>query len=144
MFSNWEGFFLLSWSTIPPLLPFSPTGTHFMNSNKNLISISAFDNPVRFFFFPFLCLAFQDNARQKYTELVSSLVSAESASQKKDSSPEQSGYGGYETILVTTKNNITKIMFNRPDRKNAINQKVKKLTWEDSWFLISWINWLNF
>ncbi|XP_074908246.1 enoyl-CoA delta isomerase 2 isoform X7 [Buteo buteo] len=66
----------------------------------------------------------QDNARQKYTELVSSLVSAESAGQKKDASPEESRHGGYETILVTTKNNITKIMFNRPDRKNAINHKM--------------------
>ncbi|NWX49025.1 ECI2 isomerase, partial [Steatornis caripensis] len=66
----------------------------------------------------------QDNARQKYTELVSSLVSAESASQKKDVPPEESRHNGYETILVTTKNNITKIMFNRPDRKNAINHKM--------------------
>ncbi|NWH53657.1 ECI2 isomerase, partial [Fregata magnificens] len=66
----------------------------------------------------------QDNARQKYTELVSSLVSAESAGQKKNASPEESRHDGYETILVTTKNNITKIMFNRPDRKNAINHKM--------------------
>ncbi|XP_072709320.1 enoyl-CoA delta isomerase 2 isoform X2 [Ciconia boyciana] len=66
----------------------------------------------------------QDNARQKYTELVSSLVSAESAGQKKDASPEEGRHDGYETILVTNKNNITKIMFNRPDRKNAINHKM--------------------
>ncbi|KAM9302781.1 enoyl-CoA delta isomerase 2 [Morus bassanus] len=66
----------------------------------------------------------QDNARQKYAELVSSLVSAESAGQKKDASPEESRHGGYETILVTTKNNITTIMFNRPDRKNAISRKM--------------------
>ncbi|KFQ38051.1 hypothetical protein N332_05197, partial [Mesitornis unicolor] len=62
----------------------------------------------------------QDNARQKYTELVSSLVSAESAGQN----TEEGSHGGYETILVTTKNNITKITFNRPDRKNAINHKM--------------------
>ncbi|NWU69824.1 ECI2 isomerase, partial [Pterocles burchelli] len=66
----------------------------------------------------------QDNARQKYTEVVSRLVSAESADQKKDASPEESRQGGYETLLVTTKNNITKIMFNRPDKKNAINHKM--------------------
>ncbi|NXA13311.1 ECI2 isomerase, partial [Sapayoa aenigma] len=66
----------------------------------------------------------QDNARQKYAELVSSLVSAESASQKKDASPEEGRHDGYETIIVTTKNNITKIMFNRPDRKNAINHQM--------------------
>uniref|UniRef100_A0A493TG81 Enoyl-CoA delta isomerase 2 n=5 Tax=Anas TaxID=8835 RepID=A0A493TG81_ANAPP len=66
----------------------------------------------------------QDNARQKYTELVSSLISAESAGQTKDASPEESRHGGYETIIVTTKNNITKIMFNRPERKNAINHQM--------------------
>uniref|UniRef100_A0A8C3QZL6 Enoyl-CoA delta isomerase 2 n=2 Tax=Cyanoderma ruficeps TaxID=181631 RepID=A0A8C3QZL6_9PASS len=66
----------------------------------------------------------QDDARQKYADLVSSLVSAESASQKKEASPEEGRHDGYETIIVTTKNNITKIMFNRPDRKNAINQQM--------------------
>ncbi|NXL68561.1 ECI2 isomerase, partial [Chordeiles acutipennis] len=66
----------------------------------------------------------QDDARQKYTELVSSLVSAESDTQKKDASPEESRHDGYGTIIVTTKNNITKIMFNRPDKKNAINRKM--------------------
>ncbi|NWW75666.1 ECI2 isomerase, partial [Climacteris rufus] len=66
----------------------------------------------------------QDNARQKYAELVSSLVSAESASQKKDAAPEEGRHDGYETIIVTTKNNITKIMFNRPDRKNAISHQM--------------------
>ncbi|NWI90712.1 ECI2 isomerase, partial [Pitta sordida] len=66
----------------------------------------------------------QDNARQKYAELVSGLVSAESGDQKKDASPEEGRHDGYETIIVTTKNNITKIMFNRPDRKNAINRQM--------------------
>ncbi|NXC58925.1 ECI2 isomerase, partial [Aleadryas rufinucha] len=66
----------------------------------------------------------QDNARQKYAELVSSLVSAESASQKKEACPEEGRHDGYETLIVTTKNNITKIMFNRPDRKNAINHQM--------------------
>ncbi|NWH82265.1 ECI2 isomerase, partial [Piaya cayana] len=66
----------------------------------------------------------QDNARQKYTELVSSLVSAESADQKRGDSPHEGRHGGYDTILVTTKNNITKIMFNRPDKKNAISRKM--------------------
>ncbi|KAJ7395035.1 enoyl-CoA delta isomerase 2, mitochondrial isoform X1 [Pitangus sulphuratus] len=65
-----------------------------------------------------------DNARQKYAELVSSLVSAESASQEKDASPEEGRHDGYETLIVTTKNNITKIMFNRPDRKNALNHQM--------------------
>ncbi|NWT25024.1 ECI2 isomerase, partial [Cardinalis cardinalis] len=66
----------------------------------------------------------QDDARQKYAELVSSLVSAESAHQKKEASPEEGRHDGYETLIVTTKNNITKIMFNRPDKKNAINHQM--------------------
>ncbi|XP_001231829.2 enoyl-CoA delta isomerase 2 isoform X1 [Gallus gallus] len=66
----------------------------------------------------------QDNARQEYTKLVSSLISAESAGRKKDTSPGESGHGGYETLIVTTDNNITKIMFNRPEKKNAINHKM--------------------
>nr|XP_021390491.1 enoyl-CoA delta isomerase 2, mitochondrial isoform X2 [Lonchura striata domestica] len=66
----------------------------------------------------------QDEARQKYAELISSLVSAESASQKKEASPEEGRHDGYETLIVTTKNNITKIMFNQPDRKNAINHQM--------------------
>ncbi|XP_026698040.1 enoyl-CoA delta isomerase 2, mitochondrial isoform X2 [Athene cunicularia] len=66
----------------------------------------------------------QDNARQKYTELVSSLVSAESADLKTDASPEETRHGDYETILVTTKSSITKIMFNRPEKKNAISHKM--------------------
>ncbi|NXB05005.1 ECI2 isomerase, partial [Cnemophilus loriae] len=66
----------------------------------------------------------QDDARQKYAEFVSSLVSAESASQKKEASPEEGRHDGYETLIVTTKNNMTKITFNRPDRKNAINHQM--------------------
>ncbi|NXD23391.1 ECI2 isomerase, partial [Spelaeornis formosus] len=48
----------------------------------------------------------------------------ESASQKKEASPEEGRHDGYETLIVATKNNITKIMFNRPDRKNAINHQM--------------------
>ncbi|KAM4908222.1 enoyl-CoA delta isomerase 2 isoform 1-T1 [Sylvia borin] len=66
----------------------------------------------------------QDDARQKYADLVSSLVSAESVTQKKETSPEEGRHDGYETLIVTTKNNITKIMFNRPDKKNAINHQM--------------------
>lgn len=85
--------------------------------------------------FIYLCVCLlQDNARQEYTKLVSSLISAESAGRKKDTSPGESGHGGYETLIVTTDNNITKIMFNRPEKKNAINHKVKKSICEDYWF----------
>ncbi|XP_053103100.1 enoyl-CoA delta isomerase 2 isoform X4 [Hemicordylus capensis] len=64
----------------------------------------------------------QDGARQKYIELVSSLISAESSGQVKETSPDSKP--GYATIEVTTKDNITKIMLNRPKVKNAINTQM--------------------
>ncbi|XP_013918393.1 PREDICTED: enoyl-CoA delta isomerase 2, mitochondrial [Thamnophis sirtalis] len=63
----------------------------------------------------------QDNARQSYIELVSSLVPAET-SPVNEISPGSTSI--YETIEVTTKDNITKIMFNRPKKKNAISIKM--------------------
>ncbi|XP_060630746.1 enoyl-CoA delta isomerase 2-like isoform X2 [Anolis sagrei] len=63
----------------------------------------------------------QDSARQKYIELVSSLVSAE-ASVAKETSP--GSKPDYQTLQVTTKDNITKIVLNRPKVKNAINKKM--------------------
>ncbi|XP_044280470.1 enoyl-CoA delta isomerase 2-like isoform X1 [Varanus komodoensis] len=63
----------------------------------------------------------QESARQKYIELVSSLISAE-ASEVKDSPP--GSQPSYETLQVTTKDNITTIMLNRPKMKNAINVKM--------------------
>ncbi|XP_026532429.1 enoyl-CoA delta isomerase 2, mitochondrial isoform X2 [Notechis scutatus] len=61
----------------------------------------------------------QDNARQSYIELVSSLVPAE-PSPVNEIPPGSK----YETLEVTTKDNITKIMLNRPKRKNAISVKM--------------------
>uniref|UniRef100_A0A2D4L631 ACB domain-containing protein n=1 Tax=Micrurus paraensis TaxID=1970185 RepID=A0A2D4L631_9SAUR len=63
----------------------------------------------------------QDNARQNYIELVSSLVPAE-PSPVNEIPPGSKSI--YETLEVTTKDNITKIMLNRPNRKNAINVKM--------------------
>ncbi|XP_061447081.1 enoyl-CoA delta isomerase 2 isoform X3 [Rhineura floridana] len=63
----------------------------------------------------------QDSARQKYIELVSSLVSSES-SQMQETPP--GSKPGYETLEVSTKDNITKIVLNRPKVKNAVNQKM--------------------
>nr|XP_020645468.1 enoyl-CoA delta isomerase 2, mitochondrial-like [Pogona vitticeps] len=63
----------------------------------------------------------QDSARQKYIELVSSLVSAESSVVKETPSGSKPGY---ETLQITTKDNITKITLNRPKKKNAISTKM--------------------
>ncbi|XP_042318402.1 enoyl-CoA delta isomerase 2-like isoform X3 [Sceloporus undulatus] len=63
----------------------------------------------------------QESARQKYIELVSSLVSAQSS--EANGTPPGSK-SDYETLLVTTKDNITKIVLNRPKVKNAINKKM--------------------
>uniref|UniRef100_A0A8C0J8Y1 Enoyl-CoA delta isomerase 2 n=1 Tax=Chelonoidis abingdonii TaxID=106734 RepID=A0A8C0J8Y1_CHEAB len=75
----------------------------------------------------------KDNARQKYVDLVSSLVSSESSSQVKDTTPDSKH--GYETLQVTTTDHITKIMLNRPEKKNAITTQVKTLTLGFGWLL---------
>ncbi|KAJ6651294.1 hypothetical protein lerEdw1_021106 [Lerista edwardsae] len=60
----------------------------------------------------------QESARQKYIELVSGLMAQESSNQTTETSPDSQP--GYATIEVTTKDNITKIVLNRPKVKNAI------------------------
>uniref|UniRef100_A0A6I8PAI9 Delta(3)-Delta(2)-enoyl-CoA isomerase n=1 Tax=Ornithorhynchus anatinus TaxID=9258 RepID=A0A6I8PAI9_ORNAN len=64
----------------------------------------------------------QENARQNYVDLVSSLVSSESPQQAKQ--PSGGEHQQYETLRVTTENNITKIILNRPERKNAISTQM--------------------
>ncbi|KAM3840371.1 enoyl-CoA delta isomerase 2 isoform 2-T3 [Vipera latastei] len=63
----------------------------------------------------------QDNARQSYIELASSLVPAETSPVSEIPPGSKSIY---ETLEVTTKDNITKIMLNRPKKKNAISIKM--------------------
>ncbi|XP_070796824.1 enoyl-CoA delta isomerase 2 isoform X1 [Pituophis catenifer annectens] len=63
----------------------------------------------------------QDNARQSYIELVSSLVPTETSPVNEIPPGSKSIY---ETLEVTIKDNITKIILNRPKRKNAINVKM--------------------
>ncbi|XP_030064558.1 enoyl-CoA delta isomerase 2 isoform X3 [Microcaecilia unicolor] len=60
----------------------------------------------------------KDNARQAYVDLVSSLISRESLDEKADSQSK------YQTLEVTTQDNITKIMLNRPQKKNAITTQM--------------------
>ncbi|XP_020829473.1 enoyl-CoA delta isomerase 2 [Phascolarctos cinereus] len=63
----------------------------------------------------------KDTARQNYVDLVSSLVSSQSLSQEKTSSNDKKSE--YENLVVTREGNITKIMLNRPTKKNSINVK---------------------
>ncbi|KAK2507317.1 hypothetical protein MC885_016066 [Smutsia gigantea] len=65
----------------------------------------------------------QETARQNYVDMVSSLSSSsESSSQiKPGANGEQPGY---ETLVVTSQDGITKIMLNRPTKKNAISTQM--------------------
>ncbi|XP_031997398.1 enoyl-CoA delta isomerase 2 isoform X3 [Hylobates moloch] len=65
----------------------------------------------------------KEAARQNYVDLVSSLSpSLESSSQVEPGTDRKST--GFETLVVTSEDGITKIMFNRPTRKNAINTEM--------------------
>ncbi|XP_038626262.1 enoyl-CoA delta isomerase 2 isoform X1 [Tachyglossus aculeatus] len=64
----------------------------------------------------------KENARQNYVDLVTSLVSSEAPHQAKQ--PSGGEHQQYETLKVTSEDNITKIILNRPERKNAINTRM--------------------
>ncbi|XP_069073649.1 enoyl-CoA delta isomerase 2-like isoform X2 [Pleurodeles waltl] len=64
----------------------------------------------------------KDSAEETYVNLVSSLVPPESSRQIETSST--GSQHKYETLLVNTGNNITKIILNRPEKKNAITTKM--------------------
>ncbi|XP_004694900.2 PREDICTED: enoyl-CoA delta isomerase 2, mitochondrial isoform X1 [Condylura cristata] len=64
----------------------------------------------------------KETARQNYVDLVSSLRSSESTSQVKPGAESQQGT--YETLVVTSDDGITKIVLNRPAKKNAITTKM--------------------
>ncbi|XP_051542654.1 enoyl-CoA delta isomerase 2-like [Myxocyprinus asiaticus] len=59
----------------------------------------------------------QEEARQQYVELISSLVGAEAPAVAPQTS---GGTKSFQTLLVSTENNITTIRLNRPEKKNAI------------------------
>ncbi|KAJ8277026.1 hypothetical protein GJAV_G00070630 [Gymnothorax javanicus] len=61
----------------------------------------------------------QDEARQQYVDLISSLVAAEGPAQ--DVAKPSGGAAVFETLLVTTEDKITTIRLNRPSKKNAIS-----------------------
>ncbi|XP_058411332.1 enoyl-CoA delta isomerase 2 isoform X1 [Diceros bicornis minor] len=65
----------------------------------------------------------EETARQNYVDLVSSLSSSsESSSQVKPGADKE--HAGYGTLVVTSEDGITKIMLNRPTRKNAISTQM--------------------
>ncbi|XP_057350272.1 enoyl-CoA delta isomerase 2 isoform X2 [Manis pentadactyla] len=65
----------------------------------------------------------KETARQNYVDMVSSLSSsAESSSQIKPGADGEQP--GYETLVVTSQDGITKIMLNRPTKKNAISTQM--------------------
>ncbi|KAJ8010244.1 hypothetical protein DPEC_G00072990 [Dallia pectoralis] len=59
----------------------------------------------------------QDDARQQYVDLIESLLAAEGPAVA--TAPAE-GTSTFNTLLVSTKDNITTICFNRPEKKNAI------------------------
>ncbi|KAF7461790.1 Hypothetical predicted protein [Marmota monax] len=68
----------------------------------------------------------KETARQNYVDLVSSLSpSSESSSQVKPAAANEKQPGS-ENIIVTSQDGITKIMFNRPTKKNAITTSMYK------------------
>lgn len=70
-----------------------------------------------------MCVA-QDDARQQYCDLIGSLVAAEGSSSAQVAAQPTGSKTAYETLLVTTEDNITTIKLNRPAKKNAITTQV--------------------
>ncbi|XP_036377453.1 enoyl-CoA delta isomerase 2, mitochondrial [Megalops cyprinoides] len=62
----------------------------------------------------------QDEARQQYVDLISSLVAAEGPAKVAAEPAGSTAAAAFETLLVTTEDNITTIRLNRPQKKNAI------------------------
>lgn len=64
----------------------------------------------------------QDDARQQYVDLISSLVAAEGppAAEASPTGSEKT----FQTLQVTTEDGITTIRLNRPQKKNAITVEV--------------------
>ncbi|XP_041824004.1 enoyl-CoA delta isomerase 2, mitochondrial isoform X2 [Melanotaenia boesemani] len=66
----------------------------------------------------------QDEARQQYCDLIGSLVEAEGGSSAQVAATPAGSGASYETLLVTTEDNITTIKLNRPAKKNAITTEM--------------------
>ncbi|KAM6900794.1 LOW QUALITY PROTEIN: enoyl-CoA delta isomerase 2 [Xenentodon cancila] len=66
----------------------------------------------------------QDEARQQYCDLISSLVAAEGGGSAQVAAKPAGGGASYETLRVTTEDDITTIELNRPAKKNAITTEM--------------------
>lgn len=66
----------------------------------------------------------QEDARQQYCDLIGSLVEAAGGSSAQVVAKPAGNGNVYETLLVTTEDNITTIKLNRPAKKNAITTDV--------------------
>uniref|UniRef100_A0A3Q2Z2N8 Enoyl-CoA delta isomerase 2 n=1 Tax=Hippocampus comes TaxID=109280 RepID=A0A3Q2Z2N8_HIPCM len=66
----------------------------------------------------------QEEARQRYCDLIGSLVAAEGGAAAQ--APARSSAGGrtYDSLLVSTQDDITTIVLNRPAKKNAITTQM--------------------
>ncbi|XP_069349608.1 enoyl-CoA delta isomerase 2 isoform X2 [Eulemur rufifrons] len=64
----------------------------------------------------------KETARQNYVDLVSSLSSSSKSSDQVEPGADRKP-PGYETLVVTSEDGITKIMLNRPTKKNAMNRQ---------------------
>ncbi|KAM7369536.1 hypothetical protein PAMP_010853 [Pampus punctatissimus] len=66
----------------------------------------------------------QDEARQQYCDLISSLVAAEGGSSAQVATQPAGSGTTYQTLLVSTEDKITTIKLNRPAKKNAITTEM--------------------
>lgn len=66
----------------------------------------------------------QDEAREQYCDLIGSLVEAEGGSSAQVAANAAGGGASFETLLVSTQDDITTIKLNRPAKKNAITHEM--------------------
>uniref|UniRef100_A0A672YQZ0 ACB domain-containing protein n=1 Tax=Sphaeramia orbicularis TaxID=375764 RepID=A0A672YQZ0_9TELE len=66
----------------------------------------------------------QEDARQQYCDLIGSLVQAEGGSSTPVAAQPAGSSTAYNTLLVTTEDDITTIKLNRPAKKNAITTEM--------------------
>lgn len=71
----------------------------------------------------YLSSSFQETARQNYVDLVTSLSSSSASSSQVKPGADKEQQGS-ENVVVTSEDGITKIMLNRPTKKNAITTQV--------------------